>query len=527
MFSTHRAGFMAHTQVFVRPARPTREAQKKLEPRRRNAENDNLTEDDIGYIAALNLRLGHMINTGLISDDTTIEELASLFGDDDDLEKRQSLVHTSPCKLVGEKFSVAQCITVSVYLQEGAGKKIGAGAGRKLGGRHEVNVPKRAGKKIGAGAARKLGSPVRPSSQDGLTKNEIEIGASAHDSYETHFDRPAAKFPKQGTHGAIVHIGNGSVVTFDDNGILSGTQPEIDAKLPLPTLDDPQFRNFWSWKNIREWAEKHFAQRLGRRDQVEDVDVVESTGQPIGVTKREALRRVTEKDIFKNFPKVKLVGDMPMINTAIWAADGDKVVATPAAGATVTATVWDCGTQTAGNARRQVATDGTEYGNQNPDMVSFEKPTTFRTVKVSVAGGVPGSTVDLSVGFPTPTATAGTEYGSQNPDMVNLPGLGIRRTFSRIRDAAEATAYAKRQTEPENPNMVDLEEATTLRSVRVVLSSNDPAPTADLSAGFSTPTATADNLYGYQNPNMVGLTELGIQRTFPRITDAAKATEAY
>lgn len=517
---------MAHTHVFVRPARPTGEAQKRLVLRRLNAEDDILTEDDLGYIATLNLRLGHMINVGLISEDTTIEELTSLFDDDDDLEKRQSLVHTSPCKLVGQKFSVAQCIAASVNLPKGAGKEIGAGAGRKLGGRDEVNLPKAAGKKIGAGAARKLGSPVRPSSQDDLTKNEIEIGAGVHDSYETHFDRPAAKFPKQGTHGAIVHIGNGSVVTLGDNGIPNGTQPEIDARLSLPTLDDPQFRNFWSWKNIREWSEKHFAQRLGPRDQVEDVKDVESTGQPIEVAKRKALRRVTEKDIFKNFPKVKLVGDMPIVNTAIWVADGDKAVATPAVDATVTVTIWDCGTEAAGNAKRQVATVGTEYGNENPDMASFEKPTTFRTVKVSLASGVPGSTVDLSAGFPTPTATAGTEYDSQNPDMVDLPELGMQLTFSRITDAAEATAYAKRQTELENPNMVDLEEAITLRSVGVVLSSNGRAPTVDLYVGFSTPTATADNLYGYQNPNMVDLTELGIQLTFSRITDAAEATEA-
>lgn len=407
-----------------------------------------------------------MKNAGLTSEDTTMEELAALFGDNDDLEK-------------------LQC------------------------------------------TACELGSPVRPSSPDDLSKTEIEIGSGAHDAYEGHFDRLDEKFPKQGTHGAIVHIGNDTVINLDENDIPTGTQSGIDAKLPPPTLDDAQFRNFWSSKNIREWSEKHFAQRLGPRDQVEDVEIAESTGQPIEIAKREAFFRVTEADILKGFPEVKLVGeDMPLTPMVMNDGDSsDKFIASPAT--YVTVTVWDCGTQTAGNAKRQAATVGTEYGNQNPDMVSFEEPTTFRTVKISLAGGIPGPNVVLSSTFPTPTATADSEYGNQNPDMVNLPELDIQRTFSRITDTPVATAYAKRQTELENLNMVDLEEVTTVRSVEVVLSSNGPAPTVDLSAVFSTPTATADNPYGYQNPNMADLTELGIQRTFSRITDAAEATKAY
>lgn len=440
-FSTYRADFMSHTQVFVSHAQPT--TQRKFDLRRRD-DSDILREDELGSMAALNLRLGHMINTGHISESTTIEELVALFIDDDDLEKRQSTIHNSPCKIVGEKLSVAQCIAASVNLPKGAGKKICADAGRMLAGRDappdgSVNLSNSASKKIGAGAARKLGNSVRPSSQDDLAKKEIEIGAGTHESYETHFDRPAAEIPRQGTHGAIIHIGNGGVDTLDDNDPPFVTQPEIDAKLSLPTLDDPQFGNFWSWKNILEWSKKHFAQRLSPRDQVDDVEVVEPTDQPIEVAKHEALPRVTEKNISKNFPKDKLVGDMPMVNAAILVAVGDKVVATPAVDTTVTVTVWDCSTRTAGNAMRQLATVGTEYGNQNPDMVSFEELTTFRTVKVSLGGGVQGSTVDLSAGFPSLTALAGAEYGSHSQNMVDLPELGIQRTFSRITDAAEAT----------------------------------------------------------------------------------------
>lgn len=111
--------------------------------------------------------------------------------------------------------------------------------------------------------------------------------------------------------------------------------------------------------------------------------------------------------------------------------------------------------------------------------------------------------------------------------MVDSVEPGIQCTFSRTTDAGEATACAKRQTELENPNMVDLEESTTLHSIGVVLVNNSPAPAVDLSVDFSIPTAAADNLYGYQNPNLVDLTELGIQRMFQRITDAAEATEAY
>lgn len=112
---------------------------------------------------------------------------------------------------------------------------------------------------------------------------------------------------------------------------------------------------------------------------------------------------------------------------------------------------------------------------------------------------MPGSFLD-------PIAIAGTEYGNKNTYIVDLPELGIQRTFSRITVAAKATAYAKHQTELESPKMVDREEATTLRSVGIFLSGNGPVPTVDLSAGFSNPTATADNLYGYQDPNMVDLT---------------------
>ena len=41
--------------------------------------------------------------------------------------------------------------------------------------------------------------------------------------------------------------------------------------------------------------------------------------------------------------------------------------------------------------------------------------------------------------------------------------------------------------------MVDLEEANTLRSAKVVLSNNGRVPTVDFSADFTTPTATIDN----------------------------------
>lgn len=381
---------MTHTQVFVRPAQPT--AQKKLELRRRDADADILTEDGLGYIAALNLCLGHIINGGLISEDTTIEELAALFDDDDDdLEKRQSVIHTSLCKLVGERLSVAQCIAASVNHSKGAGKKIGAGTSRMLGGRDEVNHPKGAGKKIGAGVARKLGSPVHPASQDDLTKKEIEFGAGAHDAYETRFDRPAAKFPKQGWDGAVVHIGNGTVVNLDETGLQTGTQPKIGAKLQLPALGQTEYRNFWTRKNIREWSDRHFAQRLGPRDQVDDVEVVESTGETIEVANREAFFRVTESDIPKSLPKVKLVGeDMPLAPMAINNGDSsDKSIASSTTYVTVTVTVWDHGF--AGNAKRQAVTIGTEYKNQNPDMVSLVEPTTFRTVKA-----LPASQVQLS-----------------------------------------------------------------------------------------------------------------------------------
>ena len=136
------------------------------------------------------------------------------------------------------------------------------------------------------------------------------------------------------------------------------------------------------------------------------------------VVKREAFHRVTEKDIFKNPPKVKLVGDMPMVNTAIWVADSDKAVDTPVVDAIVIITVRDCGTQSAGNSKRQVATVGIKYGNQHPDMASFQETATFRTVRVSLTGGVPGPIVLLSGSSSTPTATAGIEYGNQEPDMV-------------------------------------------------------------------------------------------------------------